>query len=122
MVDNDGKNRYPNDANWLTDGYGDYVRHFLRAMDAMPRLAPSDEDHLLSSSSVIQSVSYNPDIEYNVFDKHGTEVFRLQQKPVNILFNDKPAANGENAEWKALGNGGLLIITRAQSGNVKIIK
>jgi hypothetical protein len=122
MVDNDGKNRYPNDANWLTDGYGDYVRHFLRAMAAMPLLASSDEDHLLSSSSVIQSVSYNRDIEYNVFDKHGTEVFRLQQKPANVLFNDKPAANSESAEWKALGNGGLLSITRTRSGNVKIIK
>ena len=53
MVDNDGKNRYPNDENWLTDGYGDYVRHFLRAMAAMPELAPSDEEHILSSTSVI---------------------------------------------------------------------
>ncbi|MGZ8558105.1 MAG: hypothetical protein ACXWWC_07230, partial [Chitinophagaceae bacterium] len=30
MVDNDGKNLYPNDDIWMTDGYGDYVRHFLR--------------------------------------------------------------------------------------------
>jgi hypothetical protein len=88
----------------------------------MPRLAPSDEDHLLSSSSVIQSVSYNHDIEYNVFDKQGTEVFRLQQKPANVLFNDKPAANSESAEWKALDKGGLLTITRTRSGSVKIIK
>jgi hypothetical protein len=122
MVDNDGKNRYPNDANWLTDGYGDYVRHFLRAMAAMPHLAPSDEEHLLNSSSVIQSVSYNRDIEYNVFDKHGTEVFRLQQKPANVLFNDKPAAKGESSEWKALEKGGILIIYRTQSVKVRIVK
>ena len=25
MVDNDGKNCYPNDEVWMTDGYGDYV-------------------------------------------------------------------------------------------------
>ena len=32
MVDTDGKNRYYRDDIWLTDGYGDYVRHYLRAM------------------------------------------------------------------------------------------
>ena len=54
MVNNDGRNRYPNDANWLTDGYGDYIRHFLGAMAAVPELAPSDEGHILCSTSVIQ--------------------------------------------------------------------
>ena len=39
-VDADGKNRYPNDDIWLTDGYGDYVRHYLRAMASFPELAP----------------------------------------------------------------------------------
>ena len=42
MVDFDGKNRFPQDEPWLTDGYGDYVRHFLRAMDAIPQLTPPD--------------------------------------------------------------------------------
>ena len=40
MVDTDGKNRYYRDDVWLTDGYGDYVRHYLRAMAAAPELAP----------------------------------------------------------------------------------
>jgi len=26
MVDDDGKNCYPRDEVWMTDGYGDYVR------------------------------------------------------------------------------------------------
>ena len=60
MVNNDGSNRYPNDANWLTDGYGDYIRHFLRAMAAVPELAPSDEEHILSSTSVIREAVYAP--------------------------------------------------------------
>ena len=34
MVDSDGKNRYPNDEIWLSDGYGDYVRHFWISIDA----------------------------------------------------------------------------------------
>jgi hypothetical protein len=60
MVNDDGKNRYPNDENWLTDGYGDYVRHFIRAMAAMPELAPSDEEHILSTTSVVGEVNYAP--------------------------------------------------------------
>ncbi|HEX2971776.1 MAG TPA: hypothetical protein VHP11_05555, partial [Tepidisphaeraceae bacterium] len=54
MVDADGKNRYYNDDIWLTDGYGDYIRHYLRAMASFPELAPADQNHLLQSSSIIQ--------------------------------------------------------------------
>ena len=122
MVDNDGKNRYPNDDNWLTDGYGDYVRHFLRAMAAMPELAPSDEEHILSSTSVIQNVDYTDKIHYDVYDDRGTEVLRLTQKPSNILFNDKPAALSERYEWKALNKGGIITIKRTQSRNITIVK
>ncbi|TAL63226.1 MAG: hypothetical protein EPN88_12510, partial [Bacteroidetes bacterium] len=53
MVDIDGKNKFPEDEPWLTDGYGDYVRHYLRAMDAIPELTAPDEDHIISSTSVI---------------------------------------------------------------------
>ena len=101
MVDVDGKNRYMQDENWLTDGYGDYVRHYLRAMAAMPELAPANEDHLLSSTSVVQHVFYkgqmgkyyfpplkdtlNAQLHYAVFDEKGTEVLRLLQKPSGVL-------------------------------------
>ena len=55
MVDDDGKNVYPatrranagnprsGGENWLTDGYGDYVRHYLRAMASLPELAPENQ-------------------------------------------------------------------------------
>ena len=55
-VDADGKNKYPGDDIWLTDGYGDYVRHYLRAMASSPDLAPDGQNHLLRSSSVIQTI------------------------------------------------------------------
>ncbi len=58
MVDFDGKNCFPNDEPWLTDGYGDYVRHYLRAMDAVPALTAPGQDHILSSTSVIQQADY----------------------------------------------------------------
>jgi len=78
MVDTDGKNRYPRDDIWLTDGYGDYLRHYLRAMAAQPELAPNDQNHLLRTSSVIQSISYSGNtITYTKFDARSKERLKL---------------------------------------------
>jgi hypothetical protein len=78
MVDTDGTNRYYHDDVWLTDGYGDYVRHYLRAMAASPDLAPADQNHLLESSSVIQSIAYGSvEIRYTKFDPVSTERLKL---------------------------------------------
>jgi hypothetical protein len=78
MVDNDGKNRYPRDEIWLTDGYGDYVRHYLRAMASQPELAPNDQNHLLRTSSVVQSISYSGSrITYAKFDARSKERLKL---------------------------------------------
>jgi hypothetical protein len=77
-VDTDGKNRYIRDDVWLTDGYGDYVRHYLRAMAAAPDLAPPGQNHLLRTSSVVKSITYAPDsIRFTVFDKRSREVLRI---------------------------------------------
>src|ERR1017187_1485433 len=77
-VDVDGKNRYPNDDIWLTDGYGDYVRHYLRAMASLPELAPRNQDHLLRTSSVIQFIHYSPGkIAYKKFNAHSDERIKL---------------------------------------------
>jgi hypothetical protein len=80
MVDNDGKNRYPRDDIWLTDGYGDYVRHYLRAMASAPELVPEDQNHLLRTSSVIRSIDYSPTtIAYTKFDPASEERFKIGQ-------------------------------------------
>ncbi len=77
-VNDDGKNRYPGDDIWLTDGYGDYVRHYLRAMASLPDLAPENQNHLLRSSSVIQRIQYSAGrITYRKFNTRSTETFKL---------------------------------------------
>ncbi len=77
-VDDDGKNRYPRDDVWLTDGYGDYVRHYLRAMGAFPELAPADQNHLLRTSSVLRSIEYGADsIRYTKFDTDSEERVKM---------------------------------------------
>jgi hypothetical protein len=77
-VGEDGKNRYPNDDIWLTDGYGDYIRHYLRAMASAPELAPEDQNHLLRTSSVIRHISYEPSrIAYVKFDANSVERLKV---------------------------------------------
>jgi hypothetical protein len=127
MVDDDGKNCYPQDEVWMTDGYGDYIRHYLKAMAFYPALAPADQDHLLASTSIIQQISYqaNHTIEYRSFDNNSTETFRLIQKPGAVKMNNRiiPETNSSKADgwfWKPLPNGGLLTIYHKSGNSIAI--
>ena len=112
-VDVDGKNRYIRDDNWLTDGYGDYVRHYLRAMASDPELAPENQNHLLRTSSVTQSIDYGADaIRYTKFDNASTEEFKMGAW--------KPAAvRGGKFEWNATKK---LLIVHSTAKSVTLTK
>ncbi len=141
-IDFDGKNCFPFDEPWLTDGYGDYVRHYLRAMANYPALAPV-EDHILSTTSVIQQADYKGhfhkyysvdfteidsnkvDMYYRTFDNNGTEEIKLKTKPSAILLNDKPlkeTVDGEGYTWTAIEKGGGVLWIRRKNGNKVIIE
>jgi hypothetical protein len=128
MVDDDGKNFYPTNAIWMTDGYGDYTRHYLRAMAAAPQLAPDNEDHLLRSSSIISNIRYQEDkISYTVFDPSSEEIFRLTSRPDKIQVNGTrldEVANiaDEGSTWQPLDKGGILKINQSDGNQVEIIK
>jgi hypothetical protein len=63
---------------WFADSYGDFIRHWVSAMGANPGWAPRGEAHLLSSTSVVNSVAYRADaVEWATFDADATEVLRL---------------------------------------------
>ncbi len=125
-VASDGRNRYIRDDIWLTDGYGDYVRHYLRAMAAIPDLAPAGENHLLGSTSVITSIVYSgSSIEYNTFDKESAEIIRLVKKPAKVILNETELSETESSEpvgwtWTALKEGGILKIFKKGGRNVLI--
>jgi hypothetical protein len=56
-------------SHWFSDGYGDYIRHFMAGMGAVPEWAPPGEDHLVRSSSVVTEVAYRPRaVRYLTFD------------------------------------------------------
>ena len=145
MVDTDGKNCYPRDEVWLTDGYGDYVRHFLRAMAAKPELAPAKANHILHSTSVVSQADYAPDfnktlapdipeneidrifIFYRTFDRASVETVRMTARPSKItIWNDEIPENRdldrEGWTWQSLPNGGILKIRHDSGNTVKIWK
>jgi hypothetical protein len=128
MVDKDGKNFYPTNAIWMTDGYGDYVRHYLRGMAAAPQLAPDNADHLLRTSSIVKKISYNPDgISYTTFDDASRELFRLTRKPTAIQVNGVSLQEvadeaSEGWSWQSLSSGGVLKINQSSGNQIEITK
>ncbi len=84
---------------WFSDGYSDYLRHFQWAMGAIPEFAPAGQDHILRSSSVVQSVKYAArDIQYRTFDAASAEVIRLSFKPAAITAGGKSLAENDAAQ------------------------
>ena len=76
---------------WFTDGYFDYVPHFIDCMAAIPTLAPTDSDHMLYSSSVIKHIDYNPyHVHYTTFDPSGSQTLRLTFEPVSVCCGGQP--------------------------------
>ncbi|MEP7231274.1 MAG: hypothetical protein ABI691_13530 [Ginsengibacter sp.] len=145
MVNTNGRNRYPQDDIWLTDGYGDYVRHYLVAMAALPSLAVCDEEHILSSTSVIQQADYKNNINkgfepgfekktatqtslfYGTYDAAGKEVIFLLQKPSKVLLGKKVSLEVsedtlQGFQWKKAATGGFLIINRTNAKEVSIVQ
>lgn len=84
---------------WFTDGYFDYVPHFIDGMAALPELAPAGTDHLLRSTSVVQEIVYKPQqVSYRTFDANGTQKLRLTFRPTQILTAGQPLVRHEQSE------------------------
>ncbi len=126
-VADDGRNRYIRDDIWLTDGYGDYVRHYLQAMAAMPELAPKGADHLLGTTSTITAITYEPDkITYTAYDTTAAEVLRLVSKPAMVLLNGVVLEETEDSvddgwNWQPLDEGGILRVKHTGRNEIEII-
>ncbi len=70
---------------WWTDGYGDYIKHFMESLGSVPEWAPQTQSHLLRSTSVVRSIQYGAtEITYQVFDPSAQEVLRLNFAPQSV--------------------------------------
>ena len=112
---------------WISDGYTDYIRHFMEGLAAVPEWAPAGENHLLRSSSVVQTIAYaDKEIAFTTFDSGTRAVLRLASKPVSVRSGDKALSlvAGEQEEgytWKPLVEGGVLRINN-KSGSAVVVQ
>ena len=87
------------DSYWFDDGYGDHIRNYLWAMGAIPEFAPTGEDHLLRSSSVITDVAYGPkSIRYRTFDSESFQTLRLNFAPSHVMADGRALAKLANED------------------------
>jgi hypothetical protein len=110
---------------WFSDGYGDYIRHFMAGIGSVPEWTPPNENHLLRSSSVVQSVSYlKGEINYLTFDDNATEVLRINFKPRRVLFGGKEAPKRSDLAqtgWTFDSSTGVVRIRHENSNLVRIL-
>jgi hypothetical protein len=107
---------------WFSDGYGDYIRHFMAGMGAVPEWAPPGEDHLLRSTSVVPEVAYGPgSVRYRAFDASGEEVLRLSFRPASVVADGAalaPAPSGPGFSFDP--RTGVLRVRRAGARQVEV--
>jgi hypothetical protein len=107
-------------SSWFSDGYGDYIKHFLDGMAAVPEWAPAGEDHVLRSSSVVQKIAYHKkSIELSTFDSNGSLIIRMTAKPVSVTVNDIAVTH---FKWKPLQKDGVLYLDYKNGNTIKITK
>ena len=99
---------------WFTDGYFDYVPHFIDAMAFVPEVAPFDEDHILYSTSIVQSIHYQPmSIRYRLFNPKSVQKLRLTFLPVKVIVDGQEIPQQEitptQASW-VIENNNLRVI------------
>ena len=109
---------------WFSDGYGDYIRHFLAGMASVPEWAPAGQTHLLRSTSVITDVRYEAsEVSYTAFDSDGSEVLKLNFTPKSVLADGKAMTTQSDLGqpgWKFDPSGGVLRIRRSGAKKVRI--
>ncbi len=113
-------------GSWFSDGYGDYIRHFMEGVAAVPEWAPSGENHLLKSRSVVQDIEYDhKKVSLRTFDNEGELTFRLESKPKKVMAGSSGIKENKNGQdtgwtWKSLNSGGILKVLYSGDNNITI--
>jgi hypothetical protein len=103
----------PAEGYWYTDGYGDYIRHFMAGIGSVPEWAPPNENHLVRSSSVVTSVTLTASsLAYTTFDATADDVLRLAAAPSAITVAGTPLVRGTGSDTYA--------VTPVQTGGVVV--
>jgi len=111
---------------WFSDGYTDYIRHFMEGLAAIPEWVPAG-NHLLKSTSTVQKIRYEPNkVSFTTFDNQSEVVLRLVSKPKSVTvsgikLNQIPQLNAEGYVWKKLDKGGVLKINYSAGNEVVVL-
>ncbi len=102
---------------WFSDGYGDFMIHFLDGMAAVPAWAPSAEAHVLRTDDVLVDVAYAAgSLRYRGVGR-GTEVILLPAMPKHVDVGSVELVSGKASarEVEARPGGGALVTIRRAS-------
>ena len=112
---------------WFTDGYSDYIKHFMEGLAAIPEWVPA-ENHLLKSTSTVQNIEYtSTQVSFTSFDDASDVTLRLSSKPKSINMNGtqlKPSGElkANTWTWKALDKGGIAKISYSGGNEILIVQ
>ena len=112
---------------WFSDGYGDYIRHFLIAMAAVPEWVPKRSDHVLRSSSLVTKVAYKTkELRYQTFDPQATEVLRLSFSPGSVTAGSQKltlqtSLDTDGFTVAPLGEDFVVRVRHSSSGDVRVV-
>lgn len=110
---------------WFSDGYMDYIRHFMEGLAAIPEWVPAG-NHVLKSTSTIQKIRYETNkISFTTFDDQSEVVLRLASMPKSVTVSGKVLnplfqPGGDGYVWKVLDKGGVLKVKYSNGTDVKI--
>lgn len=102
---------------WFTDGYGDYIRHFMVGLGALPQFAPAGQTHLLTSTGTVRSVTYGATTSYTTFESRGTETIKTATRPSSVTVDGTALAG---SAWTYDTARQLLTVVRAAGTRVEI--
>ncbi len=115
-------------GSWFSDGYSDYIKHFMEGLAAVPEWAPAGEDHLLRSTSAVQQIAYGDrGVRFRTYDAAGEAVLRLTAKPKSVKVDGKALPERKDAKagawtWEPLTRGGVVRLHYTGGHGVEITK
>ena len=109
---------------WWSDCYGEATRMYYLGMAAVPEWAPTNQNHLLYSSSVVTTVNYATNaISYTTFDNASTETLRIAFSPTAVTVNSvllPQRGDLTQAGWMFNPTNGVLRLRHDTGTNVQI--
>ena len=116
-----------NEGWWFSDGYGDYIRHFLVAMAAVPGVGSSRRRSLAPLDVGRDPRRLRPDaVVWTTFDREASETLRLTFRPASVLAAGVPIAKRDRLDAdgyteRPLDSGGFLVRVRHSGGGEVIV-